>query len=373
MEMPKLKFCIAGCGRIAALNVLGYKDHPEAEIYAVCDQDSVKAETLAAQVGAKKVYTDYQQMLDDRDIDAIDLLVPHHLHHDMAIAACNAKKHISVQKPMALTVTECDDMIQAAKSNKVKLKVFENFVFYPPIVKAKKLIEAGEIGDISTIRLKMVAGGNHHGWKVDPATWLWRMEEKTCGGGPLVFDDGYHKFSLAYHFLGQAEKIFAFIDATPIQGSVFQKPDGTKVQFYEDAPAIITWKAHGQRYGVFDITYSPDMEINTDYYSCDERVEITGTKGIIWVTRCTGKMLQEPSLTLYRNGESVSWHTIRDDWSDSFIDSTKDFIDALVKDRDPVLTGNDGREILRFAIGAMESGRTGLPVELRQFYDSVIG
>ena len=360
--MAKLKFCIVGCGRIATLNKLGYMDHPDAEIHAVCDQDRTKAEMLAAETGAKKVYTDYRQVLDDRDVDVIDLLVPHHLHHGMVIAACNAKKHISVQKPMALTVAECDEMIKAAKDNKVILKVFENFVFYPPIVKAKKLVEAGEIGEISTIRLKMVAAGFHHGWKVDPSTWLWRMEEKTCGGGPLVFDDGYHKFSLAYHFLGKPEKVFAFIDATPIRGTSFEKADGTKVQFYEDAPAMITWKAQGKRYGVFDITYSPEMEVNTDYYSCDERVEITGSRGIIWVTRCTGKMLQEPSLTLYRDGETKSWHAMRDDWADSFIDSTKDFINAILKNRAPVLTGEDGREVLRFALGAMESGKTGLPI-----------
>jgi predicted dehydrogenase len=347
------------------LNVLGYKDHPNAEIFAVCDQDRARAEAFAAQTGARKIYTDYKYALDDKDIDVIDLLVPHHLHHNMVIAACNAKKHISVQKPMALTAAECDDMIEAAKTNGVKLKVFENFVFYPPIVKAKQLVDAGEIGDISTIRLKMVAASFRHGWKVENATWLWRMEESTCGGGPLVFDDGYHKFSLAYHFLGQPEKVFAFIDATPIQGAVFQKPDGSKVQFYEDAPAMITWKAKGHRYGVFDITYSPELEVNTDYYSCDERVEITGTRGIIWVTRCTGKMLQEPAITLYRDGETKCWHAMRDDWADSFIDSTKDFVEAIIKDRPPVLTGEDGREVLRFALGAMESGKTGMPVEFK--------
>ena len=143
--MAKLKFCIVGCGRIATLNILGYKDHPDAEIYAVCDHDRNKAELMAIETRAQKIYTDYNQVLNDKDIDAIDLLVPHHLHRSMVIAACNAKKHVSVQKPMALTVAECDEMIKAAKDNGVKLKVFENFIFYPTIVKAKKLIDAGEI------------------------------------------------------------------------------------------------------------------------------------------------------------------------------------------------------------------------------------
>ena len=361
--MAKLKVCIVGCGRIATLNVLGYKDHPDAEIYAVCDLDQAKADALAGVTGAKKIYTDYRQVLDDKDIDAIELLTPHHLHRDMTLAACEAQKHISVQKPMALTIAECDDMIKAAANNGVKLKIFENFIFYPPIVKAKQLIEEGEIGDISTIRLKMIAGDSRHGWKVPREAWIWRFQEHTCGGGPLVFDDGYHKFSLAYHFLGKPEKVFAFIDATPVPGAVFTKPDGSKIQFFEDAPAMITWKA-GPRYGIFDISYSPELEIKSDYYTCDERVEITGTKGIIWITRCTAKMLMEPTLTLYRDGQTRSWHALRDDWADSFVDATKDFIDSIVKDRPPVLTGEEGREINRFALGAMESSKTGLPVNL---------
>jgi predicted dehydrogenase len=355
---------MVGCGRIATLNKLGYLNHPDAELYAVCDPIVSKAERLSAETGAKKIYSDFRDVLDDPDIDAVDILVPHYLHRDMVIEACKAKKHVSVQKPMALNVAECDDMIAAARENGVKLKVFENFIFYPPVVKAAELIRDGEIGEVCTIRLKMVAGGSQHGWHVDPATWLWRLEEKTCGGGPLVFDDGYHKFSLARHFLGQPEKVFAFIGSTPIKGAVYKKPDGTEIQFYEDAPAMITWKTKDQRYGVFDITYSPDLEINTDYYPCDEQVEITGTRGVIRIARCTGKMLQEPVLTLYRDGKISSWHTMRDDWSCSFIDSTKDFIDALLKDRDPVLSGEEGREVLRFAIAAMESGKTGQPVDV---------
>jgi predicted dehydrogenase len=79
-------------------------------------------------------------------------------------AACQAGKHVSDQKPMALTVAECDQMIEAARRHNVLLKVFENFVFYPTFVRAKVLIDAGEIGVPQMIRLHMNTGTRDSAW-----------------------------------------------------------------------------------------------------------------------------------------------------------------------------------------------------------------
>lgn len=362
--MDKIKVCIVGCGRIATLNVLGYKNHPDAEVYAVCDVNEERAREFAAEVGAGVIYTDYDQACADADIQVMELLVPHHLHCKMAVQACNAGKHVSVQKPMAMSLEECDTMIEAARKNGVKLKVYENFIFYPPYVKAKELIEAGEIGEPLTIRIKMNAGKRDNAWKIDPATWSWRMQEQTCGGGPLVFDDGNHKFSIARYFMGEPEKVFAYIDATPMEGRTYTKPDGTVVQFYEDAPAMITWKyKNSGKYGVFDITYSKDLVIDTKYYACDERVEITGSKGVIWIMGCTANMLSLPSVIVYKEGETHKYEIERSDWSYSFIDSTQDFIDAIKNDRRPRLSGEEGREVLKFSIAAIQSSN-----EKREIY-----
>jgi predicted dehydrogenase len=346
--MEKIRACIVGCGRIATLNVMGYRDNTDAEIYAVCDRNAEKARQAACEWGAEKVYTDYTDVLADEKVDMIELLVPHHLHCQMTVQACRAGKHVSVQKPMAMTLKEADEMIQAAKEAGVMLKVYENFVFYPPYVKAKELIDSGVIGEPVTMRYKMNAGSQKLGWHVDEATWRWRMQEETCGGGPLVFDDGYHKFSVARYLMGDVEKVTAWIDRTEVIPG----------EFYEDAPAMIMWKyKNAKKYGFLDITYSEDLFINTDYYSCDERVEVTGTKGVLWVTRCTAKMLQIPSVIVYRDGQTTSYECMRDDWSDSFVDSTRDFIDAVKNGRPPRLTGEDGREVLRFVLAAMESSQ----------------
>jgi predicted dehydrogenase len=126
--MEKIRVCIVGIGRIATLNVLGYKDNPDAEIYAVCSRNEEKGRKAAEEWKAQKVYTDYDEMLKDPKIDMVELLVPHNLHCEMTIKACEAGKHVSVQKPMAMNLKECDLMIEAAKKAGVKLKVYENFI-----------------------------------------------------------------------------------------------------------------------------------------------------------------------------------------------------------------------------------------------------
>lgn len=364
----KLKVCIVGCGRIATLNVLGYKDNPHAEIYAVCDVSFERAAALAKAVGIDRVYTDYQNVLDDPAIDVIELLTPHNIHCQMTVAACEAKKHVSVQKPMAMSLAECDRMIAAAKANGVRLKVYENFVFYPPYVQAKQMIEEGAIGEPLSIRLKMNAGNNRHGWHVDQSSWAWRMQEEVSGGGELVFDDGNHKFSIARYFMGEPDTVFAFIGKTMMEGENNQyvdKKTGKTVNFYQDAPSVIVWKYRdSEKFGVFDITYSKDLEINSDYYACDERVEITGTKGVLWVTRCTGKMLQVPTLMLYRDGRMTSFHCLRDDWSDSFIDSTKDFVKAIAEGKPHRTDGYEGRRVLKFSLAALRAGSLNHPVTM---------
>ncbi len=353
--MSKIKVGIVGVGRIATLNVMGYKDHPDAQIYAVCSRSPEKGRKAAEEWGATKVYTDYEEMLKDPDIDMIELLTPHNLHCEMTVKACRAGKHVSVQKPMALNLRECDLMIEAAKEAGVKLKVYENFMFYPPYVKAKQLILEGVIGEPITMRYKMNAGKQTLGWEVDLDTWKWRMKDEVSGGGPLVFDDGYHKFSIAMYLMGDVEKVTAWIDHTDIIPGIF----------YEDAPSMIMWKyKNAKKYGTMDITYSEDLLINTDYYSCDERVEVTGSKGVLWVTRCTGKMLQVPTLIVYKDGQTTSYEGLRDDWSDSFIDSTRHFIEVLKNGGEPELSGEQGKEILKFALAAIKSSKEKREVHL---------
>ena len=142
---------------------------------------------------------------------AVEILTPHHLHYRHTLDAAAAGKHISLQKPKAISVAQADKMINAAEQAGVIFKVFENFIFYPPVLCAKELIAAGEIGEPLTIRIKSNAANSPNAWRIQAATQEWRFQPEKCGGGPLVFDDGHHKFSLAWYFMGMAEEVHAWI------------------------------------------------------------------------------------------------------------------------------------------------------------------
>ncbi|MCL1952391.1 MAG: Gfo/Idh/MocA family oxidoreductase, partial [Oscillospiraceae bacterium] len=139
--MSKLKFVLVGCGRIATLHVAGYKDNPDGELWGVQDIDKKAAERFAKEHGVPKVYGSFEEVLADPEVAGVELLIPHHLHCEYTVQACKAGKHVAVQKPMAMNLEQCDIMIQAAKDAGVKLKVSENFIFYPPYRFAKKLLD----------------------------------------------------------------------------------------------------------------------------------------------------------------------------------------------------------------------------------------
>ena len=115
---------------------------------------------------------------------------------------------------MALTVAQADEMVEATRQAGVIFKVYENFIFYPPVQRAKALIDDGEIGDLLTIRIKSNSGISPNEWDVPASALDWRYDPEECGGGPLVFDDGHHKFALGWHFMGMAEQVHAWIGST---------------------------------------------------------------------------------------------------------------------------------------------------------------
>ena len=173
-------------------------------------------------IPAQRVFTDHRELLALPDIDLVEILTPHHLHYQHTLDAAAAGKHISLQKPMAISVAQADEMINAARQAGVIFKVFENFIFYPPVLRAKELIAAGEIGEPLTIRIKSNAANSPNAWPIQAATQEWRFQPEKCGGGPLVFDDGHHKFSLAWYFMGMAEEVHAWIGRleAPLGGTI---------------------------------------------------------------------------------------------------------------------------------------------------------
>ena len=350
-----LRVGFIGTGRISDLHALEYRQNDRAQLAAVCDVDQESAQRRAAawNVSPARVFTDHHALLALPDLDLVEILLPHHLHHPVTLDALAAGKHVSVQKPMALSLDQAGDMIAAAESSQKTLRVYENFIFYPPVVHATSLIEAGEIGDPLTIRIKSNAGFSPTAWHVPLAAWAWRFNPEISGGGPMLFDDGHHKFALAWHFMGLAEEVHAWIGAMELMpGRVL------------DTPAIVSWKFPNNRFGSLEVVYSPQLQIETSYYAQDDRVEITGTKGVIWINGGHGRLTDAPPVALARDGRTRTFDDIPTGWEQSFIHATRHLIDALHHGAPPRLTGDEGRTILRSLLAAQHSARTGQSVRV---------
>jgi predicted dehydrogenase len=336
---------IVGCGRISGLHAQAYLTHPHAKIVAICDNNE---DLLASRgdewgVPADSRYGSLDELLTRSDLDFVDLLVPHHLHFSFASKVINAGVNLSLQKPMTVTLADATALIELAQSKGVTLKVFENFVFFPPIVLAKKLVEQGEIGDLLGIRMKSHSGYSPTMWEIPPATQEWRLKPDECGGGPLVFDDGHHKFAVAWHFLGAVDSVFAAIGNWK----------GTGI----DSPSVVSWTHQSGAIGSLEVIYSPEMLVTTKYYAQDDQLEISGTKGTIWVTKGHGQIRNLPPVMLYSDGVEKSFD-VDSDWGTSFVDSGQHFVDALRGGTEPILTGQQGREILEFTLAAQQSSQT---------------
>jgi predicted dehydrogenase len=174
-------------------------------------------------------------------------------------------------------------------------------------------------------------------WRVPDAASRWRHALAAEGrGGPMVFDHGHHMMAVALWLFGEVRDGFACIERTETPVGVY------------DAPATLTWRhADPPVHGMWDVSLALKMTLRTDYYADAERFEIQGEEGIIQVTRCSDRMLDEPALTLYRDGEVRAFHNLDSDWGASFTSSTRHFLDVLAG-REPreALSAQEGRRVI---------------------------
>ena len=348
--MDKIRLAIVGCGNISQLNAPGYLQHPQCEVVALCDTARGKAEHRARQWGiTPSIYTEYEQVLNDPAIDAVELLTPTFLHVDQILTALQAGKHVSCQKPMCATVPEADRIIAAAAQAGVTFRITENFLYYPPIVKAKELLDAGVIGEPSLVRLHTtrVEDIAEPALERDPEAAVWRQNAALNPGG-LLYDDGVHKYAVALYWIGEIERIMSMVNRSDA--------------FTMEAPSAAIWSFKDRNcLGVLDYTSSPHLVMRGKYVPVDEFFEIHGSHGVMWVTRCSGEMYDLPPVMVFKGAEAQSYQ-VPMDWRVSFDGAAADFVDGVLAERQPQLDAATSKTILQIALAIYEAARTERPV-----------
>ncbi|MGA8372379.1 MAG: Gfo/Idh/MocA family oxidoreductase, partial [Acidimicrobiales bacterium] len=327
----------------------------------VCDPVEGRAAAAAELWGAAASYTDLDALLADPDIDAVEILTPTNLHHGHVLAALAAGKHVSCQKPLANSVKEARAMAAAAEEAGLILRVSECFRHYPPLEQAKELIEAGAIGQLSNVRIRTIVGTTDSQFQADlqPEGYIWRLDSQSPGGH--LFDDNVHKYAMALWLAGQ--------DVTSVQAIVRRRDF-----FLEPCVAIFEYEEE-RLLGSMEVSYAPSMSIRSSYYGADEFFEIQGDEGFIWVTRCTGEMLDLAPVLLFQgkggNGSMREVPVIDANWGSGFDRSAAHFIDSLLAGTTPDMTADEAVKVLQLCFAVYEAGNTGQRVDPRTIKGSV--
>lgn len=184
MEASKrVGFAVVGLGRIAQSAILPAFQHSQkAKLVAVVSSDEKKAQRLAKQFGASDYYTyaDYALCLSHPQLDAVFIATANGTHADYSVRAATAGKHVLCEKPMATTVEECQRMIEACRSNRVRLMIAYRKYFDPASLALKKIIWSGKLGRLKVIHSAFTIF--HAPGKKIPA---WKLDRKLAGGGSL--------------------------------------------------------------------------------------------------------------------------------------------------------------------------------------------
>jgi predicted dehydrogenase len=357
----RIRLGVVGAGNIAVLNVAGYLEHDRCDVVAVCDTDKDLAQEAATAWGAPKVFTDIADLLDDPDIDAVEILTPTHLHYDHVMAAVAAGKHISCQKPLSNTVEQSREMGAAAAAAGVTLRVSECFYHYPPLEKAKALIAEGAIGHPTNVRIRTVVGQTDSAFQAGLRAdgYVWRLNNMSPGGH--LFDDMVHKYAMALWLFDQ--------DIVSVQAVVRRRD-----LFFEPCAAIFEYEDE-TLLGSMEVSYAPKMYLRSAYYGADEFIEVQGDEGFLWVTRCTGEMLDLAPVMVYRgeagNQTMTGYNDMDADWGTGFKRSSAHFIDSLLAGTPADMSADQAAKVLQLCFAVYEAGNTRLPVDPRTITGSV--
>ncbi|MFD2081756.1 Predicted dehydrogenase [Actinopolymorpha cephalotaxi] len=314
-------------------------------VVAVASPTPGNAAELARRHDVEQSYLDYHELIDDPNVDLVVIAAPNHLHAQMAIDAAGAGKHVVVEKPMALTVADCDRMIDACASAGVHLFYAEELFFTPKYVKAKQMAEEGAFGDVFLVKQSEMHSGPH-------GDWFWDTERS---GGGVFMDMGCHGLSFCHWFLGRPEPTAI----TAHMGTYVHK-DRTNA---EDHSFAIVEFANGA-IGHVENSWAR-------LGGMDDRIEVYGSEGVSYANLHMGNALPTYSENGYGyavekapSTKGWSYPIYEELWNYGFPQEMDHFCACVLGLEQPRATGEDGRLALQLIYAGYQSAGIGQRVTL---------
>jgi len=339
VKRTKFKVGIIGCGNIFLMHAQSLINTPSVELVAVCDIRSLRAQRAAKRYNCHH-YLDYKQMLEKEDLDVVHILTPHYLHPSMAIQALNKKINVLTEKPISINPRDGEKMIRAAKRNKVKLGVIFQNRYNPGSQLVKKNLLTGKLGEVKAAKLIVsYCKPDNYYLKSD-----WRGRLKLEGGGILI-DQAIHFIDVLrwlvndkveYVEANTARRMHKFIEVEDLAEGIIGFKKGAYICFY-----LINF-----------YSYNADPEIEMDCLNGRVKMVKDSAKIGFYDGRVVEAKPKPSEYIDYGQGRKDYWgfcHWIQ----------IKEFYQALKKNRQPEVSGEEGLKTQEVVWNIYKSARLG--------------
>jgi len=393
--MTKLGIGIVGAGFAADIHARAYRQLAGlgVELVGITSRTRARATEFASRFGIRQVYASYEDLLSSSDVDIVDLCVPNMLHHPFALQAAEAGKHIICEKPLtgyfgegqteavgrtskakmlAGALRKADEMLEVARKNNVKLMYAENWVYAPAIEKARRLITASQ-GTILELRGVEAHSGSHAAYA---KTW------QQSGGGALL-RLGAHPIGAAIH-LKRYEGMIRDGQPITVQAVTAEVGDLTKIASFQAEPQH--WLVEGwkdvENWAVTILTFSDGsrgivMASDISLGGIEAWLQILLSNGRIHCNLARSNLCQTyaPEAAVWGDEylaekleTKAGWNfaSVDEHWLLGYPQEMRDFVEAVLYDREPLSDGQLGRDVVEAIYGAYLAAERGEKVILAE-------
>jgi predicted dehydrogenase len=339
--MAKKKFALIGAGLFGEMHARAYTTHPEAELAVVCDLNEGRGKEIAGKYGGVRFTTDWREVAADSSVDAASVATPDFAHTEIVVGLAKAGKHVLVEKPLATTVAECEQMVAAAGRAGVKLMVDYHNRWNPVFHEAHRRIRSGEIGSPRFVY-----------YRLSNTTFVPLKMLSWASKSSVLWFLGSHAIDMTCWLVGEyPHRVYSVSRREILKGMGVDTPDlyQSTLEFPGGAVASIenVWLLPQTAPNVVDVKCEfigakETMYLNTSHHAA---FEIHGASGVKYADVMGAPLV---------HGKHYGFQ----------VESIRHFADCVAYDRDPLIPGEVGLEVTRVACAIEKSVETGLPVEI---------
>ncbi len=344
--MQRTKVAILGAGFITDIHMESYHRFvPEAEVVAVYARNKEKAKAFAEKHQIPAWYDDLDEIIEQSGCEVVDICLPNYLHYSATLKAAAAGKHIIIEKPLAITIEEADAMIASCKQAGVKLMYAEELCFAPKYERVRQMVKEGAIGDIYMLKQAEKHSGPH-------SDWFYDIE---LSGGGVLMDMGCHAIAWFRWMLNNAivKSVYASMSTVLHKDRTKGEDNSVVIVEFENGVTAVaenSWAKHG---------------------GMDDKSEVYGTGGVVYADLFMGNAAISYSKTGYgyameKADTTIGWSftVFEEVFNQGYPHELKHFIECVQQDKQPLVTGEDGRAVLEIIYAAYASAGEGKKILL---------